>query len=312
MNNWLARMASGLSLGEMPNDRRLETYLAGLGLDARATGARLQHGQFHDVVLLGEIAYRFPRDEETRRALPGRVALLDVLAAAGAAGGGRRGQGLPAGVIPGPLAGPDMSQPVGRCHVALRRLPGRHLTGDEERSPGLLTELAQVLDALGELGRQPAIAAAVPPADPRRWERFADEVSRVLFPLMSPAGRRRAASELAAVTTVNPGGDALVHGDLGGTNLLWTGTASGFRLTGILDWDEAQIGSQADDLASLATMIGWPLAERLDRQRHGGHSPTLAAARVIETTFALQQALPAALSGDAESLADGLTRYTAE
>jgi aminoglycoside phosphotransferase (APT) family kinase protein len=151
----------------------------------------------------------------------------------------------------------------------------------------------------------------VPPADPRYWERFADEVGRVLFPLMSDAGRQLAATELAAVKTVDPAGDALVHGDLGGTNLLWTATASGFRLTGILDWDEAHIGGQADDLASLATMLGWPLAEQLDRQRHGGRCPTIADARIIETTFALQQALPAALSGDAEALADGLTRYTA-
>ena len=174
----------------------------------------------------------------------------------------------------------------------------------------MLAELARVLDTLGELGRQPAIAAAVPPADPGYWKRFADDVGRVLFPLMSDAGRRLAAAELAAVTTVDPTGDALVHGDLGGTNLLWAATASGFRLTGILDWDEAHVGSQADDLASLATMLGWPLAERLDRERHGGRCPTISAARIIETTFALQQALPAALSGDAEALADGLTRYT--
>jgi aminoglycoside phosphotransferase (APT) family kinase protein len=111
---------------------------------------------------------------------------------------------------------------------------------------------------------------------------------------------------------VDPAGDALVHGDLGGSNLLWAGTAPGFRLTGILDWDEAHIGSQADDLASLATMLGWPAAERLDRRRHGGRCPTVADAGIIETTFALQQALPAALSGDAESLADGLTRYTVD
>jgi hypothetical protein len=36
----------------------------------------------------------------------------------------------------------------------------------------------------------------------------------------------------------------------------------------------------------------------------------LAEARLIAATFALQQALPAALSGDEESLADGLSRYT--
>jgi aminoglycoside phosphotransferase (APT) family kinase protein len=287
----------------MGSDRLLGSYVSVLGLDVGSDGARLRRGQFHDVVLAGDVAYRFPRDEESRRALPARVALLEVLDAAGT--------GLPAGVIPGPLARPDLSQPTGRCHVALRRLPGRHLSPDEAGAPGVLAELARVLDALGELGRQPAIAAAVPPADPRYWERFADEVGRVLFPLMSDAGRRRAAAELAAVKTVDPAGEALVHGDLGGTNLLWTAAAAGFRLTGILDWDEAHIGSQADDLASLATMLGWPLAEQLDRQRHGGRCPMIADAQIIETTFALQQALPAALSGDAEALADGLTRYTA-
>lgn len=288
----------------MRSDGVLDGYLSVLGLGDRAGGACLRHGQFHDVVLAGDVAYRFPRDEESRRTLPARVAVLDALAAAGAA------SGLPAALIPGPLAGPDMSQPVGRCHVALRRLPGRQLSRDEAGSPGVLAELARVLDALGGLGRQPGIRAVVPPADTRCWERFADDVGRVLFPLMPDSGRQRAATELAAVKTVSPAGDALVHGDLGGTNLLWTGPASGARLTGILDWDEAHIGSQADDLASLATLLGWPAAERLDRQRHGGRARTVADARIIETTFALQQALPAALSGDAEALADGLTRYT--
>ena len=140
------------------------------------------------MVLAGDVAYRFPRDEVSRHALPACVALLEVLGAAGT--------GLPAGVIPGPLARPDLSQPTGRCHVALRRLPGRHLSPDEA-------------------GRQ---------ASSQNW----------------------------------PGS--------------WpsNSTASGMR----------------------------PL-------------PTIADARIIETTFALQQALPAALSGDAEALADGLTRYTA-
>jgi Ser/Thr protein kinase RdoA (MazF antagonist) len=283
----------------------LDGYLAVLGLGDRAAEAWLRRGQFHDVVLAGDVACRFPRDEESRRLLPARAALLDALAAAVAGGG------LPAALIPRPLARPDMSQPVGRCHVALRRLPGRQLGRDEAGSPDVLAELARVLDALGELGRQPGIGAVVPPADPRYWERFADGVGRVLFPLMTDSGRRLATAELAAVKTVDPAGDALVHGDLGGTNLLWAGPAPRFRLTGILDWDEAHLGSQADDLASLATMLGWPAAERLDRLRHGGRCPTIADARIIETTFALQQALPAALSGDAEALADGLARYTA-
>jgi hypothetical protein len=39
-------------------------------------------------------------------------------------------------------------------------------------------------------------------------------------------------------------------------------------------------------------MIGWPAAERLDRRRRGGRRPTIADARIIEITFAPQQALP--------------------
>lgn len=62
---------------------------------------------------------------------------------------------------------------------------------------------------------------------------------------MPDSGRRLAAAELAAVRTVDPAGDALVHGDLGGSNLLWAGPAPRFRLTGIVDWDEAHLGSQA-------------------------------------------------------------------
>lgn len=294
----------------MRSDQALDGYLSVLGIHDGADGASLRHGQFHDVVLAGQVAYRFPRDEESRRTLPARVALLDALAAAAPA------SGLPAALIPGPLAEPDMSQPVGRCHVALRRLPGRELGRDEAGAPDVLAELAGLLDALGGLGRQPEVAAAVPPADPRYWERFADDVGRVLFPLMPDAGRRRATAELAAVMTVDPTGDALVHGDLGSSNLLWARAGSGFHLTGILDWDEAHLGSQADDLASLATILGWPLAGQLagqlSRQRPGGRPATIADARIIEATFALQQALPAALSGDAEALADGLTRYTAD
>lgn len=106
----------------------LGSYLAVLGLDGSTERACLRRGQFHDVGLAGEVAYRFPQDEESRRRLPARVRLLE------------------------------------------------------------------------------ALAAAAP---------------------------------------------------------------------GILDWDEAHLGSQADDLAPLATMLGWPAAERLDRRRHGGRCPTI-------------------------------------
>jgi aminoglycoside phosphotransferase (APT) family kinase protein len=261
----------------------------------------LRRGQFHDVVLAGEVAYRFPRDESSRRALPGRVALLGVL----------KDCRLPV-ATPVPLATgrAGMQEPLGRGYAALTRLRGEPLPRDlaARFGPVVIAELGGLLDALRGLGAEPAVIDAVPAADPRQWERFAADVARVLFPLMSQRGRRRAEAELTRVAAVDPAGTALVHGDLGGTNLLWSVSEPGPRLTGVLDWDEAHLGSPAEDLASLAATFGWPLAEQLDGARHGGRG-ALPDARAIAATFALQQALPAALSGDHVMLADGLQNY---
>lgn len=321
----------------MTEGQRLAGYLAAIGQprgDDGATGARLARGQFHDVVLLGDRAYRFPRDEESRARLPARAALLAVLAS----------RPQPA-AVPGLLSQAALHEPLGRCHIVLRRVPGQPLgreavTGPREQA-AVIRDLAGLLDHLAGLGGDAGIRASVPGADPRLWHRFADDVSAALFPLMSGRGRKRAEAELGAVLAVDPAGEALTHGDLGGTNLLWhTGrrgpdnaaaagphdapgsrpdsagvpgphgpAAAAPRLAGVLDWDEARIGSQADDLASIAATFGWPLARRVDAQRHAGQTPTIGAAEAIAATFALQQALPAALSGDAGSLADGLTRY---
>ena len=286
------------------DERQLGDYLAVIGAVGGGGQAELRRGQFHDVVLAGDVAYRFPRDEESRRALAGRTALLRVL----------QGSRLPVATpVPLTAAEPGQDEPLGRCHVALSRLPGQPLPREQATSPRsepiVIGDLARLLDALAELGADPAVRKAAPGPDPDHWRRFAGEVTRVLFPLMSDRGRRRAEAELARVAAVDPAGTALVHGDLGGSNLLWDITGSGPRLAGVLDWDEAHIGHQAEDLASLAVTFGWDLAGRLDARRHAGRRPTIGDARVIAATFALQQALPAALSGDQAMLADGLAGY---
>lgn len=289
----------------MTESQLLEEYLAVVGAgpgNGDKTDAKLLSGQFHDVVLLDEVAYRFPRDEESRRLLPARIALLRVL----------RSCEMPV-AIPGLLSDAAVGKPLGQCHAALQRVSGQPIEPDQfaegSAQSGVITDLTVLFDRLLELGSNADIQEAVPRADPHSWQRFADEVSRVLFRLMSPDGRVRAEAELNRVVAIDPTGDALVHGDLGGTNLLWTGSGSELRLAAILDWDGAQIGSQADDLASIAATFGWPLAEQLDAKRHDGATPTLADAKAIAATFALQQALPAAISGDIPALDDGLTSY---
>ncbi|HET9899121.1 MAG TPA: aminoglycoside phosphotransferase family protein [Streptosporangiaceae bacterium] len=276
---------------------RLAGYLAVLGLSENP-GARLAAGQFHDVVLAAEVAYRFPRNEDSRRKLPAACELLATLGDCG----------LPA-AIPRLLDTSHLDRPLVRSHAAVSLLPGAPLAAglSQHAQEAAANQLAGLLDQLAAAASDERLLRLVPGAP--RWVDFAASVRQVLFPLMSAEGRRRAEAELAAACELAPGGHALVHTDLGGNNLLWSSDGDGLpRLTGVLDWDGAVIGNQASDLASIAVTVGWPLAERIDDLRRAG-PPLMAEARVVAATFALQQALPAALGKDKPNLDDGLTGY---
>jgi aminoglycoside phosphotransferase (APT) family kinase protein len=279
------------------------SVLSGDGHPVRNSAATLASGQFHDVVLTADVVYRFPRDEDSRRRLPERAALLTALAS----------RAVPV-TIPAPLDATHLDRPVGSCYLAVRRVHGDPAVPGPVSEPArnrLASQLARLLDDLARLGLDSAVRQAVPAVGPQWWLDWGARVRRELFPLMSELGRQRADGELAAVATLAASGEALVHSDLGGANLLLAGSADGPVLTGVLDWDEACIGNQASDLASLAVTFGWAVAERIDaaRQAEGTAPPMTGSARLIAATFALQQALPAALSGDQESLDDGLSGY---
>jgi hypothetical protein len=74
------------------------------------------------------------------------------------------------------------------------------------------------------------------------------------------------------------------------------------------DWDGLLLGSPANDVASIAATYGWPVAARA-AHAIGDRESLLHQARRIEARFALQQALPAARSGDIANLDDGLHHY---
>jgi aminoglycoside phosphotransferase (APT) family kinase protein len=125
---------------------------------------------------------------------------------------------------------------------------------------------------------------------------------------MSAEGRRQARRELDDVLSLpTPARPVLVHGDLGGSNLLWEQSPR-LRLSGVLDWDELFLGGQANDIASIAATYGWSIARRAARAVEDPER-AVSEASYIKATFALQQALPAALSGDTENLDDGLDSY---
>ncbi|RKT55734.1 capreomycin phosphotransferase [Saccharothrix australiensis] len=255
--------------------------------------ATLHRGQSHDVLLTADRVFRFPRTASAAAALPRRAALAAAVAA------------LDLGVrVPVPSADVDLAAPVGERFLELDRVPGAPLDRvGAARVDGVAAGFARLLRVMAD--RRPA---DVPTADPHRWAEFADGVHSGLFPLMAAAGRERAERELAAVLALDHVATGLVHGDLGGENVLWD-EADPPRLVGVVDWDGAVVGDPAEDLAAVGASYGPALLDRvigllgLDRAVVG---PRI---RAYQGTFALQQALAGALDGDDAERDDGLAGY---
>ncbi|GIH14949.1 phosphotransferase family protein [Rugosimonospora africana] len=257
----------------------------------------LRRGQFHDVVLTGTTAYRFPRHEVDRMLLHRRATVLSAMAA--------QNLGF---AVPVPLAVPNLDEPVGRCYLATSRVPGEPLAdGGAHVSPHRLgAELCSALAALSSATEH--VGQLVGEPTPNRWAGFAADVEQELFPLMSARGRQRARHELDRVLALPPPTTpVLVHGDLGGDNLLWD-SGPPLRLASVIDWDALFLGSPSHDVASIAATYGWAVAAQA-AQSTGDADATLNEARRIQATFALQQALPAQRSGDTAKLDDGLHGY---
>jgi aminoglycoside phosphotransferase (APT) family kinase protein len=249
----------------------------------------VRRGQFHCVVMGADRVVCFPRTSAAAARLPERAAVLRVVAE------------LDLGIrTPEPLL-------ESASYLVLDRVPGATLAA-EGFPEAVAAQYAALLAGLARAGADPRVRGALPHTPADRWPRFAADVRAELFALMSDPGRRRAERELAALSGLPHLAGAVVHGDLGGENVLWEVTAGRPRLSGVIDWDEAALGDPAEDLAAVGACHGDDLLSRvlaLGRPEEG------LAARIaaIRGTFALQQALRANRDGDAGELADGLTAY---
>ncbi|SHF88622.1 aminoglycoside phosphotransferase family protein [Streptoalloteichus hindustanus] len=261
--------------------------------------ASLRCGQFHDVLLTPTKVYRFPRNRSAASRMAVRAEVLRVLST------------LDLGVsTPQVLSVEDGALPC----LVISRVPGRPLERAELASPRAVERVAgQIAVLLGELeraGQDERVRDLVGLSSSDRWADFAEGVRRELFPLMSPAGRQRAEAELVAVTGLDPVTSALVHGDLGGENVLWELGTGGPRLVGVVDWDEVSVGDPAEDLAAIAASYGENLVRRVLQLRGmTGLSEHLDRIRTVQATFALQQALSGMLDADEAEVADGLGSY---
>lgn len=262
----------------MPDSDRLSTYVGAIatawpgsfGRDA----VRLHEGADHDVVLLGrEAAFRFPRHERARAALPREIAALAEL--------GKADPEVDA-VLPHVLL--DRSaEPLGTAFVAQRLLGGEPLPRASVEAVGPMAyrfaiELARVLDTLAAVAVTPTLEAAVTTAP--MSETF-ERLAAACGPEARPA--------FDAVLALDVPEPTLVHGDFCGRNLRWD--ADETRLTGVLDWAQVHVGDPAYDLASIADTYGWDLAATVDAATSRDDTDLMHRARAYAATFAYQRRL---------------------
>ncbi|MFE0427439.1 phosphotransferase, partial [Streptomyces sp. NPDC058953] len=178
----------------------------------------VHEGQFHRVVMGADRVVCFARTGAAEARLPARAAALRALS------GIELGFRVPR-PLPVPVAGDGAGEGEGPPYLMLTRIPGAPLAADTLRSPGAFEAVARqyatLLTGLRTAGADAGLRAVLRPAPEGEWREFAAGTRASLFPLMSEAGRTRAGRELAALDVLTPLTGAVVHGDLGGENVLW-------------------------------------------------------------------------------------------
>ncbi len=209
-----------------------EALLPGVRLD----GARVaEDGNIHDVLLVpGVAAVRVSRRPLAAASMPRRVQVLQALGDAG----------LPF-VVPVPLTPVVMFGE--RAAVAVSWVEGSPLA-EGEGSP---EQVAEVLRAVREVPLTSELLAVLDDRD--RGPVWSDLLVSEVLPRLPERWQPVVQESLDALLAIAPMPDALVHGDLGASNVHWSSSG---ELVGIVDWDLAMPGDAAIDTALMA-YHGW-------------------------------------------------------
>jgi aminoglycoside 2''-phosphotransferase len=264
----------------------------------------VREGQFNHILLVNDdLVFRFPRYnhgiDEWQRKLP----LLEQIRPL-----------LPLPVPEILYQSPNTGLP-GQVFTVYRKIPGTPLyrqqleeIEDPQVVQRLAAEAARFLKALHSINTA-SLAVEVPVEDPLAfYEHFYSEVRTALFPQMRPAARSETEAQFDCLlshlrhTGYRP---CLVHNDFGGSNILFDPHTQ--ALSGVLDFNSLALGDPAVDVASLSTygdafvLLGlrsYPEMEAL-----------LERARLIRSTFALEEALSGWKNSDAGAFARGMENY---
>lgn len=236
-------------------------------------------GNIHHVLLIpGVAAVRVSKRPAAAEAMPRRVAALRLIAAAG----------LPC-QVPEPLTPVTMFGD--RAAVAVSWIDGVAMPEGE----GDPAKVAEVLDALRSVPLTAELSAALD--DRPRGRHWSEILGEDILPRLPARWQSEAQRRLDAALALDPVPDALVHGDIGGSNVHWS--ADG-KLIGILDWDMAMPFDPAVD-AALMAWHGW------DNVRGAVSSDTYDRARTWDALFGVGH-LVATLNGRPMTNPDGFVR----
>ncbi|HEY0494236.1 MAG TPA: aminoglycoside phosphotransferase family protein [Kutzneria sp.] len=192
-------------------------------------------GNVHDVLLVpGVAAVRVSNRPLAASLMPRRVEVLRQLASSG----------LPF-QVPEPLT--PVTHFDSRAAVAVSWVDGVALP-EGQGSP---TQIAEVLEAVRAVPLTPSLMAVLDDRD--AGPSWSAVIESAVLPLLPSRWQSEVRRRLDAALALDPVPDALVHGDLGGSNVHYS--ADG-KLLGILDWDLAMPGDPAID-AALMAWHGW-------------------------------------------------------
>ena len=221
---------------------------------------RIDHGSANVVVLGADVAVRIGRSAALADASLRAQRLLDALP-------------------PLPFAVPRSACPPvrmeGMTAVVQRRVHGEaHASGSGD--PAAIASLLDALRAVPVDDLRPDLAEPHAVMGGARWF---EVMTASAIPLLDADVRAEAIRRVEALAELGPpDATSLVHGDLAGGNVLWSGGV----VTGVLDWDLATAGDPATDVAALGGWHGW------DAVSAAVDAETVRRARMVAATHPLQ------------------------
>lgn len=236
------------------------------------------------------IAYKFPKHQAALLQLRQEVAAMERI--------------RPALSFPVPeYVGVFLDRPVGEAFCSFQLLEGESLTREiyARHRPALARQLLSLLDEIHSLDPS---GIRNPPLD---FGVMYHEIQTLLFPLLPDEAKEIIDNRFWGYLQGkdrNFDGSCVIHGDLGGSNILCDGETG--RITGVIDWAELTVDDPAIDYSALSCPMSIPdCREDLLALR-----PSLAAvferSGFIQFTFPLQEALHGIKSHDQEALSSAL------